>query len=236
MEKRKLLCEGRTKCLYATDREDYLIQKFKDEVPNTREENRTAIAGKGEINNGIAGFLFRYLESHHVPTHFIEHYGPAEMIVRKLTMIPLEVVLHNMATAKLAKTFALAEGTTLTYPILEYYLKNNALGSPMVNEYHALALGYAQPEEMRTISRLASKANAILKSFFDRRGFALMSFHIEFGKQGEQIYIGDEISLDTCCFWDKRVNRRLDMDRKGHDPAEIVESYREVYSRLTNSF
>jgi phosphoribosylaminoimidazole-succinocarboxamide synthase len=150
-------------------------------------------------------------------------------------MIPLKVVMHNMVTAKLAKTFALTEGTTLAYPIQEYYLKNDVLGSPMVNEYHALALGYAQPEDMRTISRLASKANAILKSFFDRRGFGLMSFHIEFGKQGEQIYIGDEISPDTCCFWDKRVNRRWDLDRKGHEPAEIEQSYRELFKRLANS-
>jgi phosphoribosylaminoimidazole-succinocarboxamide synthase len=236
LEKRKLIYEGRTKCLYATDRDDYLVQKFKDEMVNSRDEQKTTVPGKGEANNGIACFLFQYLESHHVPTHFIEQSGPAEMLVRKLTMIPIEVVTHNMATAKLAKTFALAEGTVLGYPIHEYYLRNEALGSPMVNEYHALALGYAQPEEMRSISRLASKTNAILRSFFDRRGLALMSLKTEFGKQGDQIYIGDEISLDTCCFWDKKANRRLEIDRKGHDPTEMEQMYRDLCNRLTNSF
>ena len=235
MEKRKLIYEGKAKCLYATDREGYLIQKFKDELVNESEGQRMSVAGKGETNNGIACFLFQYLESHHVPTHFIERHGPAEMVVRKLTMIPVQVAMHNIAMAKLAKTFDLAEGTPLSYPIQEYFLKSERLGNPMVNEHHALALGYAQPEEMRTIGRLSSKINAILKSFFERRGLLLMGFRVEFGKQAELIYVGDEISLDTCQFWDKKSNCRLDVAHAGQDPVESEKAYRDLYSRLTNS-
>jgi phosphoribosylaminoimidazole-succinocarboxamide synthase len=194
-----------------------------------------SIAGKGETNNGIACFLFQYLESHHVPTHFVERNGLVEMVVRKLTMIPVQVVMHNIAMAKLAKTFDLAEGSSLSYPIQEYYLKNDKLGNPMVNEYHALALGYAHPEEMRTIGRLSSKINAILKSFFERRGLLLMGFRVEFGKQADQIYVGDEISLDTCHFWDKKQNCRLEVVRTEQDPDEVERAYRELYGRLTNS-
>lgn len=235
MEKRGLIYEGKAKCLYATDKDDYLIQEFKDELPDGEGGRRTPIPGKGERNNGISCFLFQYLESYHVPTHFMERYSPMEMVVRKLTMIPIEVMMHNIAMAELAKTFALTEGSPLNYPILEYYLKNDPLGDPMINEHHALALGYAQPGEIRMIGRLASKINAILKSFFERRGLRLAVLKIEFGKQNDQIYLGDEISLDSCRFWDKKTNRRLDLDRLRHDPMALERVYGELYNRLTNT-
>jgi phosphoribosylaminoimidazole-succinocarboxamide synthase len=235
LEKRGLIYEGKAKCLYATDREDYLVQEFKDELPDGEGGRKNPVPGKGESNNGISSFLFQYLESYHVPTHFVERYGPTEMLVRKLAMIPIEVEVYNIASVKLAKTFALVEGSQLDYPILEYYLKSDPLGDPMINEYHALALGYAQPDEMRTVGRLASKINAILKSFFERRGLMLASFKIEFGKQSNQIYVGDEISLDSCCFWDRKTNRRVDFERARHDPVVIEKMYRDFYDRLTNS-
>jgi phosphoribosylaminoimidazole-succinocarboxamide synthase len=235
LEKRGLIYEGKAKCLYATDREDYLVQEFKDEFPDGEGGRKNPVPGKGESNNGISSFLFQYLESYHVPTHFVERYGPTEMLVRKLAMIPIEVEMYNIANVKLAKTFALVEGSQLEYPILEYYLKSDPLGDPMINEYHALALGYAQPDEMRTVGRLASKINAILKSFFERRGLLLASFKIEFGKQNNQIYVGDEISLDSCCFWDRKTNRRVDLERARHDPVVIEKMYRDFYDRLTNS-
>ena len=149
LTKRERIYEGKAKRLYATDKEGYLVQEFRDELLNTNGEVQAAISGKGESNNGISCFLFHYLESSHVPTHFVEQYSPKEMVIRKLTMIPIEVVMHNIATAKLAKTFALPEGSSLNYPILEYFLKNDKLNDPMINEHHALALGYAEPEEMR---------------------------------------------------------------------------------------
>jgi phosphoribosylaminoimidazole-succinocarboxamide synthase len=235
LEKRGLIYEGKAKCLYATDREDYLVQEFKDELADGEGGRKNPVPGKGETNNGISCYLFQYLESYHVPTHFVERYGPMEMLVRKLAMIPIEVEMHNIVSIRLAKTFALVEGSQLNYPILEYYLKSDPLGDPMINEYHALALGYAQPEEMRTVGRLASKINAILKSFFERRGLLLASFKIEFGKQNDQIYVGDEISLDSCCFWDRKTTRRVDFERARHDPVVLEKMYREFYDRLTNS-
>ena len=235
LTKRERIYEGKAKRLYATDKEGYLIQEFRDELLNTNGEVQAAIPGKGESNNGISCFLFQYLESYHVPTHFVEQCSPAEMVIRKLTMIPIEVVMHNIATAKLAKTFALSEGSSLNYPILEYFLKNDKLNDPMINEHHALALGYAEPDEMRTISRLASKINAILKSYFERRGFLLVGFKIEFGKLENRIYVGDEISIDTCRLWDKKMNRRLDVDRLRNDPAGMEKLYRELCDRLANT-
>lgn len=235
MEKRGLIYKGKAKCLYATDDENYLIQEFKDELPDAEEGLRIPIPGKGETNNGISCFLFQYLESYHVPTHFIERFGPAEMLVRKLTMIPIKVEMHNIAAARLSKTFALTEGNRLNYPIQEYYLKSESLGDPMINEHHALALGYAQSDEMQTVGRLASKINAILKSFFERRGFLLACFKIEFGKYNDQIFIGDEISLDSCSFWDKKENHPVDLvESMREDPIGMEQVYREISDRLTN--
>ena len=223
------------KRLFNTDREHYAILEFKDDFSDQSGVKKGNIPGKGEINTGISCFLFQYLENYHIPTYFIERTGHTEVVVRKLEMIPLEVVVHNVATAGLVKRFRLVEGSGLDFPIIEYFLKAPDLGNPMINETHALALGYAQTDDVRAIGRLASKTNAILKSLFERRGLLLVDFKLEFGNLADQIYVGDEISPDTCRIWDKKTNRKMDKDRFLQDLGGVEKAYRELFERLTSA-
>lgn len=235
MEKRELILDGSSKRLFSTERDNLAILEFKDDFISENGAKRTKIPGKGEINSGISSFLFQYLENYHVPTHFVERINVTDVLVRRLKMIPIEVVVHNVASASLAQRFGIAEGELLDFPIIEYFLKHAALGHPMINETHALALGYARTEDIRAIGRMASKANAILKSMFERRGLLLVEFKLEFGNVGENIYIGDEISPDTCKIWDKKRNRKLDKERFAHDLGGVEKAYKELFDRLTRS-
>lgn len=235
MEKRELILDGSAKRLYSTERDNVVILEFKDDFVSENGAKKAKIPGKGEINSGISSFLFQYLENYHVPTHFIERVNLTEVLVRKLKMIPLEVVVHNIASTTLAQRFGIAEGEVLDFPIIEYFLKRPDLGRPMINETHALALGYARTEDIRAIGRMASKANAILKSMFERRGLLLVEFKLEFGSVGENIYIGDEISPDTTRIWDKKRNRKLDRERFMHDLGGVEKAYKELFDRLTRS-
>ena len=235
MEKRDLILDGSGKRLYSTERDNLAIMEFKDDYVGDNGTKIVKIPGKGEINTGISSFLFQYLENYHVPTHFIERINSTEVLVRKLKMIPLEVVVHNVAAASLVQRFGIDEGAALDFPIIEYFLKRPDLGRPMINETHALALGYARTEDIRAIGRLASKANAILKSMFERRGLMLVEFKLEFGNVGESIYIGDEISPDTTKIWDKKRNRKLDHDRFVNDLGNVEKAYKELFDRLTRS-
>jgi phosphoribosylaminoimidazole-succinocarboxamide synthase len=235
LEKCDLIFDGSAKRLYSTERDNLAILEFKDEYVVEDGAKKVKIPGKGEINTGISSFLFQYLENYHVPTHFIERINSTEVLVRKLKMIPLEVVVHNVASSSLVERFGIVDGAALDFPIIEYFLKRPELGRPMINETHALALGYARTEDIRAIGRLASKANAILKSMFERRGLMLVEFKLEFGNVGESIYIGDEISPDTTKIWDKKRNRRLDHDRFANDVNNVERAYKELFDRLTRS-
>lgn len=235
MEKRDLILDGSAKRIFATERDNLAILEFKDDFVSDNGAKKTKIPGKGEINSGISSFLFQYLENYHVPTHFVERISQTEVLVRKLKMIPIEVVVHNLASTTLAERFGVDEGAALDFPIIEYFLKRPDLGRPMINESHALALGYARTEDIRAIGRMASKANAILKSMFERRGLVLVEFKLEFGNLGENIYIGDEISPDTCRIWDKKRNRKLDRERFLHDMGGVEKAYKELFDRLTRS-
>ena len=235
MEKRDLILDGSVKRLFSTERENLAILEFKDDFVSDNGTKKTKIPGKGEINTGISSFLFQYLENYHVPTHFVERINLTEVLVRKLKMIPIEVVVHNIASAPLAQRFGTVEGEALDFPIIEHFLKRPDLGRPMINETHALALGYARTEDIRAIGRMASKANAILKSMFERRGLVLVEFKLEFGTVGENIYIGDEVSPDTCKIWDKKRNRKLDRERYLNDLGGVEKAYKELFDRLTRS-
>jgi phosphoribosylaminoimidazole-succinocarboxamide synthase len=235
LEKRDLLYEGESKRLYGTERENLAILDYKDDFLIQPNGSRTIVPGKGEINLGIASFLFQYLENYHVPTHFIERVNRTEMLVKRLKMIPIEVVVYNAISARLAQRFKLEDGHQIDFPIIEYFLKAPRLGNPMINETHALALGYAKPDDMRAMGRMASKANAILKSLFERRGLQLIEFKLEFGLAGDNIYIGDEISPDTCRFFDRKKNRRLERERYIQDLAGVDKIYRELLERLTKA-
>lgn len=232
MDKRELIFEGSSKRLFATDRDTQLLLEFKDDFLDNNGAKKTRIPGKGEANASISSFLFQYLENYHVPTHFVERLGDRDILVRKLRMIPITVVVHNVASAKLAQRFRLDEGQYLDFPVVEYFLKAPRLNNPQINETHAMALGYAKAEEMRAMGRLASKANAILKSLFDRRGLLLVEFTLEFGSAGDHICIGDEITPDNCRIWDKKKNRKLDRDRFLQDLSGVEKAYRELSDRL----
>ncbi|MFZ5434354.1 MAG: phosphoribosylaminoimidazolesuccinocarboxamide synthase [Calditrichota bacterium] len=235
LEKRELLFEGGSKRLYATDRENLAILEFKDDFLDHGGSKKARVPGKGSINASIAGFLFQYLENYHVPTHLLEQISDGELLVRRLRMIPISVVVHNMASPQLAQRFRLEDGQPLDFPIIEYYLKAPRLGNPQINETHALALGYAKMDDVRAMGRMASKANAILKSLFDRRGLSLVEFSLEFGDAGDHVCIADEITPDTCRVLDKKKNRKLDRDRFLQDLGGIERAYRELHDRLTRA-
>ncbi len=234
LEKKDLLYEGKAKILYLTEDPNQLIQVFKDILTAFNGTKHGKFDGKGAICNSISTYLFEYLEHYHVPTHFVRTLNENEMLVHRLEMIPIEIVIRNIATATLAKTYNLEEGKLLKYPIIEYFLKDDRLGDPMINEHHAYAMGYATPEEMKTISRVASKVNAILKSFFDRRGMTLVDFKLEFGKYERSLLIGDEITPDTCRIWDKRTNKKMDKDRFRYDMGGVDKVYQELLERITS--
>ncbi|MDD5087458.1 MAG: phosphoribosylaminoimidazolesuccinocarboxamide synthase [bacterium] len=235
MEKRELLFEGRTKRLFATDRDNLAILEFKDDFLDYGGTRRARVPGKGSMNAAISGFLQQYLENYHVPTHFIEQLADGEILVRRLRMMPIEVVVYNVATPPMIERFGLDEGQPLDFPIVEYYLKDPKHGNPQINETHALALGYAKMDDIRAICRMASKSNAILKSLFDRRGLLLAQFSLEFGSAADHVCVGDEITPDTCRIWDKRKNRHLDRERFLQDLGGIEKGYRELHDRLTRA-
>jgi phosphoribosylaminoimidazole-succinocarboxamide synthase len=235
LQKKDLLYEGKAKRIYLSSEEGYLIQEFKDDASAFDGTKKGVIPHKGEINNAISSFLFEYLENYHIPTHFVEKLSSHEMMVRKLDIIPIEIVMRNVAAGSLCARYNIPEGTAMEYPILEHYLKDDKLHNPMINEYHAYAFGHANPEEMHAISRIAAKVNAILKSFFDRRNLILVDFKMEFGKRGMEIFLGDEISPDTCRIWDKRTHKKLDKDRFRHDMGGVEKAYAELRDRIVNA-
>lgn len=235
MQKKELLYEGKAKKVFLTSDEDKLIQEFKDDATAFDGTKKSTIANKGEINNTISSFLFDYLENYHIPTHFLEKLSATEMLIRKLDIIPIEIVLRNVAAGSLCARYKVPEGQIMEYPILEYYLKNDELHDPLINEYHAYAFGYAKPDEMQAINRIASKVNAILKSFFDRRNLVLVDFKLEFGRKGSEIFLADEISPDTCRIWDKKTHKKLDKDRFRHDMGGVEKAYQELRDRIVSA-
>jgi phosphoribosylaminoimidazole-succinocarboxamide synthase len=235
VEKKGLLYEGKAKKLYLTENENLLIQEFKDDATAFNGAKKGVIAGKGEYNCSISTILFEYLESYHVTTHFVRRLSPTEMLVNRLDIIPLEAVMRNIAAGSLVKKLPFQEGAVIEHPIFELYLKNDKLGDPPVNEHHVFALKLARPEEVRLIFRLTSKVNAILKSYFERRGLMLVDFKLEFGRDQGELVLADEISPDTCRIWDRKTHKKLDKDRFRFDMGGVDKAYQEVLERLSNA-
>ena len=234
MEKKEKIYEGKAKILYATDDTDLLIQVYKDDATAFDGAKKSSISGKGEFNCGISSILFEYLESYHIPTHYVRRLSPTEQLVKKAEIIQLEVVMRNIATGSLVKRLPLEEGKQLEYPIFELYLKDDERGDPLVNEYHAYALDLCKPEEIRAIFRLTAKINAILKSYFDRRSLILVDFKLEFGRCRGNLILADEISPDTCRIWDRKTHKKLDKDRFRFDMGGVEDAYKEVLERISN--
>jgi phosphoribosylaminoimidazole-succinocarboxamide synthase len=232
LERKELLHEGKAKRVYLTDDARYLLIEFKDEMTAFDGLKKGSFPRKGEFNNQTSAFLFEYLESYHIPTHFVQAVSANEMLVKKLNMIPMEVVMRNIATGSLVKRYGIEEGKVLDYPIFELYLKDDTRHDPMINETHAYAFGFCTPEQMRTISRITSKVNAVLKSFFERRELILVDFKLEFGKHENDIILGDEISADSCRIWDKKSGKKLDKDRFRQDLEGVESSYEELMLRV----
>lgn len=232
MEKRQAIYEGKAKIIYTTDDPDQVIQYFKDDATAFNGEKRGTIKEKGIMNNGISEVLFRLLEDHGVPTHFVKRLNDREMLVRRLDIIPVEVVMRNVIAGSLAKRFGMEEGGSLSIPVLEHYYKSDSLGDPMINLFHIRALDMATDSEMKEIERLSFRVNEVLKKFFDERNLILVDFKLEYGRHHGKILLGDEICPDTCRLWEKGSLEKMDKDRFRRDLGKVEEAYQEVCRRV----
>jgi len=232
MEKRNMLYEGKAKKVFATDDEKLFIVEFKDDATAFNGQKKGTIEQKGIMNNAISSHFFKLLESQGVKTHFVRKLSDREMLVKAVKIIPLEVVVRNIAAGSIASRLGIEEGMELISPVLEFCYKNDALGDPMINNYHVMALGLATEEELKIIEQMAFRVNEILKSYLLEKGILLVDFKLEFGRVDGEILLADEISPDTCRFWDKESKERLDKDRFRRDLGNVEGAYREVISRL----
>ncbi len=231
-EKKDFLYEGKAKILYKTENEDQLIQVFKDDATAGDGAKKGKIKDKGIYNNTISSHMFEYFESYNVPTHFIKQLSETEMLVKNVTIFPIEVVMRNIAAGSLCKRYGIEEGKELEQPVLEHYLKNDELHDPLMNSSHIKAFGMATEEELAEIDRLAIKINALMKDFFSRRNLLVVDFKLEFGTHKNKIILADEISPDTCRFWDAETKKKLDKDRFRQDLGGIEDAYEEIRKRV----
>lgn len=232
MKKCELLYEGKAKKVYATDDKDYCIVDYKDDATAFNGLKKGTIVGKGVVNNKMSNYMFQMLEKKGIKTDFVEELSDRETLVKKVQIVPLEVIVRNKAAGSLAKRLGMEEGTPMKTPVLEFCYKNDELGDPMVNEYHILAAEFATKEEIDQISSMALKINQILIEFFLSVSIELIDFKIEFGRCAEGIILADEISPDTCRFWDVNTHEKLDKDRFRRDLGGVEEAYAEVMKRI----
>ena len=227
-----LLYEGKAKKIFTTGNPDHLLQYFKDDATAFNAQKRGTIVEKGVINNKISERLFRILEQNGVPTHFIERKSDREMLTKKVTIVPVEVVVRNVVAGSLAKRLGLKEGDPIQPAIVEWCYKNDALGDPLISDEHIRLLKLATPEQLAEIKRLALKINSLLQPFFAERNMILVDFKLEFGLHKGQLILADEISPDTCRFWDTGTKESMDKDRFRKDLGKIEEAYQEVLRRV----
>lgn len=233
MKKMKQLYEGKAKKVFETDDPCFYIVDYKDDATALNGLKKGTIAGKGVINNRVSNHLMKLLEQNGIPTHFVEELSERETLVKKVSIIPLEVIVRNIAAGSLAKRLGLEEGAKLKKTVLEYCYKDDALGDPMVNEYHIAAMGWAGEEEMRTVAGYALKIDEILSEYLGEVGIELIDFKLEFGRTGDgTIILADEISPDTCRFWDSKTGEKLDKDRFRRDMGGVEDAYKEIMKRL----
>jgi len=232
---KKLIYEGKAKKIYSvSDKPDFYIQEFKDDATAFNGLKKDKIHNKGVLNTEITTIIFNYLIENGIPTHFVEKISENEMMVKKVDIIKVEVVCRNVAAGSLVKKFGFMEGTVLKEPIVEYYLKSDELGDPLFTEQHIFALGLADEKELNLIKSLTLKINELLKTFFGKRNTRLVDFKLEFGKDiNGNIILADEISPDTCRFWDSETNEKLDKDRFRFDMGKVEDAYVEIKNRLS---
>lgn len=233
MEKTVQMYEGKAKKVYATDDENYCIVSYKDDATAFNGLKKGTIMGKGAINNRVTNHLMKLLEKSGIPTHFVKELSDRETVVKKVSIVPLEVIVRNIAAGSLAKRLGLAEGTKMKSTVLEFCYKNDDLGDPMVNEYHILAMDFATKEEIDLIAKYSFKVNEILSQYLKEANIELIDFKLEYGKTADgQIVLADEISPDTCRFWDTVTGKKLDKDRFRRDLGNVEDAYQEVLKRL----
>ncbi|WP_123053029.1 phosphoribosylaminoimidazolesuccinocarboxamide synthase [Clostridium sp. JN-1] len=233
MEKRELLYEGKAKKVYAADDKDKVIIYYKDDATAFNGGKKGQISDKGVLNNSITSMLFELLEKNGVETHFEKKLSDREQLCKKVEIVPLEVIVRNVAAGSMAKRYGIAEGTELKTTVFEISYKNDELGDPLLNDYHAVAMGIATFDELKTIYEMTGKINDILKEFFLKQGIKLIDFKLEFGKFDGKIILADEISPDTCRLWDAKTNEKLDKDRFRRDLGNVKEAYVEILNRIS---
>ena len=233
MEKKDQLYEGTAKKVFATDDANLVIVDYKDDATAFNGEKKGTITGKGVINNVMSNHMFQLLEQQGVPTHFVEQLSERETLVKKVSIVPLEVIIRNISAGSFAKRFGVEEGIVFDEPTIEFSYKNDELGDPLMNAYHAIALKAATREEIETIKAMAFKVNEVMKQYFDTLNVILVDFKLEFGKTADgKIVLADEISPDTCRLWDKTTKEKLDKDRFRRDMGGVEEAYQEIMKRV----
>lgn len=230
--KKEMVYEGKAKKVFKTEDDSKYIIQYKDDATAFNGVKKGTIEGKGIINNKMSALFFKVLEEKGIPTHFIELLSDREMLVKEVTILPLEVIVRNIAAGSLAKRLGLQEGTIMKNSVLEFCYKNDELGDPMINEYHIEALQLATKEQIETVKQYAFKINDILVEYFKTRGIKLVDFKLEFGLHKGKVILADEISPDTCRLWDVETDKKLDKDRFRRDLGEVEETYKEVFKRI----
>lgn len=232
MKKLDLLYEGKAKKVYRTDDEDVLIVDYKDDATAFNGLKKGTIQGKGAINNRMTNRVFQMLEQEGIETHFVEELSERETAVKKVEIVPLEVIVRNVAAGSFSKKLGIEEGRKLLCPTLEFSYKNDDLGDPFINDYYALALGLATREEIDAITDMTFRINEVMKRYFAGAGIELIDFKIEFGRYHGRVILADEVSPDTCRLWDAKTHEKLDKDRLRRDMGNVEDAYNEVFNRL----
>lgn len=231
-KKMEQLYEGKAKKVYATDDSDLVIVDYKDDATAFNGEKKGTIVGKGVINNRMTNYIFQEIEKAGVPTHFVREISDRETEVKRVEIVPLEVIIRNVAAGSFSKKLGIEEGTKLLAPTLEFSYKDDALGDPMINDYYAIAIGAATREEIDKITEYAFKVNEFMKAFFLAAGIELIDFKVEFGRFHGEIILADEVSPDTCRLWDVNTREKLDKDRFRRDMGNVEDAYQEVFKRI----
>ncbi|WP_029519805.1 phosphoribosylaminoimidazolesuccinocarboxamide synthase [Persephonella sp. IF05-L8] len=232
MEKKEKLYEGKAKIIYATDEPDKVVAYYKDAATAFDAIKKATIKGKGVLNNTIASFFFKLLNEKGIPTHFIKQLSDREMLIYRVEIIPVEVVVRNIAAGSIVKRLGIPEKTEFNPPLVEFYLKNDELHDPIICEQHIYAMNLAKPEEVQKMKELALKVNEILKEFMAKQGVILVDFKLEFGRKDGEIVLADEISPDTCRFWDAKTGESLDKDRFRFDLGDLIEGYKKILEKI----
>jgi phosphoribosylaminoimidazole-succinocarboxamide synthase len=236
IKKTEMMYEGKAKKVWATNNPDYIIVDYKDDATAFNGQKKGSISGKGIVNNTMSDLMFQMLEKNGVPTHFVEKISDRETICRKVKIIPLEVIVRNITAGSMAKRLKIDEGIKLARPIQELCWKDDEKGDPLLNDDHALAFGLSNEDELKEIHRITAKVNELMLDFFDKLDISLVDFKLEFGRASDgTLLLSDEISPDTCRFWEKGTNRKLDKDRFRRDLGDVEDAYAEMLKRVESA-